>query len=135
MQCLFRDSVRVSMVEKCFDIWGSLKMATVKSVEFGNNSFSINHISVGLKFSGGRGGDTFKTPSPYEQLLPLPTPCFKMFLEKSLYDPHPTTPLQASFTAAPFLIYHPPPPKILLIHLLDVDLNFYFWDFRNLSWF
>ena len=30
-------------------------------------------------FLEGRGGDTFKTPSPYEQLLPLPTPCFKMF--------------------------------------------------------
>ena len=25
---------------------------------------------------GGRGSDTFKTPSPCEQLLPLPTPCF-----------------------------------------------------------
>ena len=40
-------------------------------------------------FQGGRGGDTFKTPSPYEQLLPLPTPCFKMFLERSLNDPTP----------------------------------------------
>ena len=29
---------------KMFDIWGILKMATVKSVESGNNSFSINHI-------------------------------------------------------------------------------------------
>ena len=28
------------------------------------------------------------TPSPYEQLLPLPTPCFKMFFERSLNDPH-----------------------------------------------
>ena len=46
---------------------------------------------------GGRGGDTFKTPSPYEQVLPLPTPCFKMVLERSLNDP--TTPLQTSFTA------------------------------------
>ena len=50
MQCLFRDSVRVSIAEKCFHIWGILKMATVKSVEF-----SIKHISAGLKFSGGEG--------------------------------------------------------------------------------
>ena len=58
-------------------------------------------------FWGGRGGDTFKTPSPYEQLLPLPTPYFKMFLERSLNDPPPPiTPLQASFTATP-----PPHPS------------------------
>ena len=25
---------------------------------------------------GGQGGDTFKPPPPYDQLLPLPTPCF-----------------------------------------------------------
>ena len=34
----------LSIAEKCFDIWGILKMATVKSAEPGNNSFSINHI-------------------------------------------------------------------------------------------
>ena len=27
-------------------------------------------------FRGGRGGDTSKPLPPYEQLLPLPTPCF-----------------------------------------------------------
>ena len=54
-----------------------------------------------------------KPPPPYEQLLPLPTPCFKMFLERSLNDPPPpTTPLQAPFTATPLPIHHPfPPPK------------------------
>ena len=30
-----------------------------------------------------------KPPPPYKQLLPLPTPCFKMFLERSLNDPPP----------------------------------------------
>ena len=30
--------------KKCFDIWGILKMATVKFVEPGNNSFSIIKI-------------------------------------------------------------------------------------------
>ena len=34
------------MAEKCFDIWRVLKMATVKSVEPGNNSFSINYIII-----------------------------------------------------------------------------------------
>ena len=33
-----------SVAEKCFDIWGILKIATVESVAPGNNSFSINHI-------------------------------------------------------------------------------------------
>ena len=33
-----------SIVEKCFDIWGIFKMATVKPLEPGNNSFGINHI-------------------------------------------------------------------------------------------
>ena len=34
----------LNIAEKCFDIWGILKMATVKSVEYGKNSFGINHI-------------------------------------------------------------------------------------------
>ena len=33
-----------SIAEKYFGIWGILKMATVKSIEPKNNSFSINHI-------------------------------------------------------------------------------------------
>ena len=47
-------------------------------------------------------------PPPYEQLLPLPTPCFKMFWKDPLMTPTPTTPLQASFTATP--PYPPPLP-------------------------
>ena len=44
------------------------------------------------KFPGGRDGDTFENPSPYEQLLPLPTPVLRCFC----YDPlmtlhHPTS--------------------------------------------
>ena len=75
--------------------------------------------TVWLKFSGeGRGGDTFETPSPYEQLLPLPTPCFKMFGKIPLWPP--TTPLQASFTATPHPIHHPFPLKILIIHKLHI---------------
>ena len=35
----------MSIAEKCFDMfWGILKMASVKSVEPGNNCFSVNHI-------------------------------------------------------------------------------------------
>ena len=33
-----------SIAEKCFDIWGILKMASVKFVESGNNCFSVNQI-------------------------------------------------------------------------------------------
>ena len=34
-----------SIAERCLDNWDILQMATVKSVEPGNNSFSINHIT------------------------------------------------------------------------------------------
>ena len=40
-----------SIAEKCFDFSCILKMATVKSVQHGNNFFMINHIiSCGYKF-------------------------------------------------------------------------------------
>ena len=76
-------------------------------------------------FRGGAGVVTpSKPPPPYEQLLPLPIPYFKMFLERSLNDPPPpTTPLQASFTATPHPIHHPfPPLKILIIHMLHLKI-------------
>ena len=38
------ECTHTNIAEKYFDIWGILKMATVKSVEPGNNFFSINHI-------------------------------------------------------------------------------------------
>ena len=67
-------------------------------------------------FFGGRGGDTFKTPSPYEQLLPLPTPYFKMFLERSLNDPPPPHFKHLSLLP-PTPSTTPSPLKILIIHL------------------
>ena len=33
----------ISIAEKCFDIWGILKMTSVKSVEPGNNCFRADH--------------------------------------------------------------------------------------------
>ena len=33
-----------NIAKKCFDIWGILKMASVKSVEPGNHCFSVNNI-------------------------------------------------------------------------------------------
>ena len=51
-----------------------------------------------------------KPPPPYEQLLPLPTPCFKMFLERSLNDPPPPHFKHLSLLP-PLLIHHPSPPK------------------------
>ena len=58
-----------------------------------------------------RGGAGVVTPSnpppPYEQLLPLPVPCFMMFLEGSLNDPPPPPPhfKHPSLLPPP----HPPP--------------------------
>ena len=39
-----RKDTPYSIAEKCFDIWGILKMASVKSVGSGNNCFGVNHI-------------------------------------------------------------------------------------------
>ena len=75
------------------------------------------------------------TPSkplpPYEQLLPSPTPYFKMFLERSLNDPPPpTTPLQAPFTATPSPSITPSPPSKNFDHTLICFPvgKFYFFD-------
>ena len=80
-------------------------------------------------FRGGRGGDTLKTPSPYEQLLPLLTPCFKMFLERSLNDPHPPPPHFKHLSLLP--PPHPPPLpplKILIVHLKGrTPFRIHFW--------
>ena len=57
-----------------------------------------------------------KSPPPCEQLLPLPTPCFKMFWKDPLMTPHPHHPFQASFTATPTPSTTPSPLKILIIH-------------------
>ena len=50
-----------------------------------------------------------KTPPSYKQLLPLPTPVFKMFLERSLNDPH--HPTSSIFHCYPLPIHHSFPPK------------------------
>ena len=41
---LYQDGAINQHSRKCFDIPSSLKMASVKAVEPGNNSFGINHI-------------------------------------------------------------------------------------------
>ena len=51
--------------------------------KFISKSWQKFMVSVWLKcFRGDRGGDTFKTSSLYEKLLPLSTPCFKMLFQK-----------------------------------------------------
>ena len=79
-------------------------------------------------FGEGEGVMTPSKPSPpYEQLLPLPTPCSEIFLERSLNDPHPHHPTSSIFHCYPLPIHHPSPPppplKILIIHFLSSDLN------------
>ena len=67
--------------------------------------------SVQLKFFWGVMTSS-RTPPPYEQLLPLPTPYFKMFLEIFLNDSHPHHPTSSIFHCYPLPIHHtcPPPP-------------------------
>ena len=43
---------------------------------------------VRLKFLGGRGGNTFKTPSPYKQLRIYPLAVLRSLLKDPLMNPH-----------------------------------------------
>ena len=68
---------------------------------------------VRLKFSGRGAGlvTPSKPPPSYEQLLPLPTPCFKMFLERSLNDlPPPPPHFKHLSLLPPVPNHHPCPP-------------------------
>ena len=74
--------------------------ANNQTIERGH-PYNFNFSTLRFMIKIFQGGSGVVTPSKpllhYEQLLPLSTPCFKMFLERSLKDP----PLQASFTATP----------------------------------
>ena len=52
-----------------------------------------------------------KPPPLYEQLLPLPTPCLKMFWKDPSMAPHPHHPTSSTFHCYPLPIHHPFPPK------------------------
>ena len=60
----------------------------VCEIKFGAKNLACVQSCVRLKFWGAGVVTTSKPPSPYEQLFPLPTPCIKMFLERSLNEPH-----------------------------------------------
>ena len=81
----------------------------LKAKGFGATSLSVVGKCMIKIFWGAGVVTAFKTPSPYEQLLPLLTPCFKMFLERSLNDPHPPT--SSIFHCYPLPIHHPFPLK------------------------
>ena len=69
-------------------------------------------------FRWGRGGDTFKTPSPpppTNNFCPYPTPVLRCFLERFLNDPYHST--SSILHCYPLPIQHPFPPKILIIHI------------------
>ena len=93
--------------------------------------------SVRLKFSGGAGVVTpSKPPPPYEQLLPLPTPYFKKFLERSLNDPPPPHFKQLSLLPL-HPIHHPfpPPPKNFDHTHINLFLKYILVCFnRKLNW-
>ena len=101
-----------------FDIFQHLpKFAPLPLLNFGVDPKFDHTLVYDKNFRGGRDGDTFKTPSPYEQLLPLPTPYFKMFLERSLNDPHPPPSHFKHLSMLAPASTTPSPLKILIIHL------------------
>ena len=81
----------------------------LKAKGFGGTSLSVVGKCM-IKILWGEGVVmAFKTPSPNEQLLPLLTPCFKMFFERSINVPH--TPTSSIFHCNPLPIHHPSPLK------------------------
>ena len=83
-------------------------------------------------FGGGRGGDTFKTPSPLRTIFCLyPPPVLRCFWRDPLMTPS-TTPLEASFTATPSPSTTPS-IKILIIQnhspliFSVIDVFLFFW--------
>ena len=75
-------------------------------------------------FWGDRVMTPSKPPPPYEQLLPLPTPYFKMFLERSLNDPPPPHFKHLSLLL-PTPSTTPTPKKILIIHKATLMQSIY----------
>ena len=76
-----------------------------------------------IKISRGAGVVTPSKPppSPYEQLFPLPIPCFKMFLERSFNDlPPPHFKHLSLLPPSPSTT--PPPLKILIVHQCALPL-------------
>ena len=69
-----------------------------------------------IKIFWGEGVVTPSNPPPlYEQLLPLPTSCFRCFCKDPLMTPHPHQPTSSILHCYPIPI-HPPPLKSLIIH-------------------
>ena len=59
-----------------------------------------------------------KPPPPMNNFCLYPPPVLKMFLERSLNDPHPHHPTSSIFHCYPHPIHHPfPPLKISIIHI------------------
>ena len=81
--------------------------------------------SCTIKIFGGGGVMTSSNPpSPYDQLLSLPTPVLRCFWKDPLTTPPlPTTPIRASFTATPSPSTTPSPIKILIILLLPDEIK------------
>ena len=62
-------------------------------------------------FRGGRGGDTFETPSPLNIFCLYPPPVLRCFWKDPLMTPHPHHPTSSTFHCYPLPIHHPFPPK------------------------
>ena len=78
----------------------------LKAKGFGGTFLSVVGKCMIKIFRGAGVVTAFKTPSPYEQLLPLFTPCFKMLLERFLNDPPPPPHFKHLSLLPP---PHPPP--------------------------
>ena len=66
---------------------------------------------------GGRDGDTFETPSLYEQLSPLPTPVLRCFWIDLLMNPH--HPTSSIFHCYPSPSTTPSPPIKMFLWCLQ----------------
>ena len=105
-----QEKIRTKGLKNFRKIFGELFVRYLHTSCESYSTIQVTQCMIKIFLRGGRSGDTFKTSSPWEQLLPLPTLCFKMFLERSLNAPHyPTSSIYHRLPPP-----HPPPlPKNL----------------------
>ena len=86
-------------------------------------------------FQGGRGGDTFKTPSPpMNNFCLYPPPILRCFWKDPLMTPTPHHPTSSTFHCYPLPIHHPSPPlNILIIHKGTVYCYLHYYLFKEMN--
>ena len=85
----------------------------------------LYRCTIKIFWGGGRGGDTFKTPSPTNNFCLYPPPVLRCFWKDPLMTPTPHF-KHLSLLPTPSTTPPPPPLKILIIHQCFSPIFFFF---------